>query len=446
MKTDTDNVNAEQWETILNCIADGVFTIDMDKKITFFNRAAEEITGFPAEEAIGQYCHDIFRTDCCSASCTLDMVAENKKNILNRPIKIIARDGTPVMVGVSAAILRDKSGKITGGVETFRDMRNETALRRKIEKNYTFHDIISRSPIMHDMFAILPDIAESNVSVLIEGESGTGKELLARAIHNIGPRKTKPFVAVNCASLPDTLLESELFGYKKGAFTDARTDKPGRFEVAEDGTLFLDEIGDISPALQVRLLRVLQERTFEPLGGNTPVKTNARIIAATNKKLREQVQNGTFREDLYYRLNVLRLELPPLAERKMDIPLLIEHFRNILNAETGKNIAAVDNSVIELLMQYDFPGNIRELENIMQHAFVLCREPVIQIKHLPRDLQAVFSDITGNPKTLSMTEIEKNAIYNALKHCNGNRTAAAKLLGINPSTLYRKMKAYALKE
>ena len=249
---------------------------------------------------------------------------------------------------------------------------------------------------------------------------------------------------MNCASLPDNLLESELFGYKKGAFTDARTDKPGRFELAGKGTLFLDEIGDVSPALQVRLLRVLQEKTFEPLGGTSPVISHARILAATNKKLLSKVHDGSFREDLYYRLNVLRLELPPLSERMGDVPLLIENFRNILNAETGKNIEMVDDEVVDLLMQYDFPGNIRELENIMQHAFVLCRESVIQRNHLPRDLQVKFDSEDGQ-QAVSMVDREKIAILETLQVCGNNRTATAKMLGINPSTLYRKMKSYGIR-
>ncbi len=437
------DVGCGHLDTILNCIAEGVFTVDLDKKITFFNRAAERITGFSAEEAVGQYCRDIFRTACCGSCCTMDEVERDGVVVANRPVKILDRDDNSILVSISAAVLRDDKGQIIGGVETFRDMREETALRRQIEKNYTFHDIVSRDPVMHEMFAILPDIAESSVSVLIEGDSGTGKELLARAIHNIGSRKDQPFIAVNCASLPDTLLESELFGYKKGAFTDARRDKPGRFELAGGGTLFLDEIGDISPALQVRLLRVLQEKTFEPLGGTEPVTSHARILAATNKKLLSKVQDGSFREDLYYRLNVLRLELPPLSERMGDVPLLTESFRNLLNAETGKNIESIDDEVMDLLMRYDFPGNIRELENIMQHAFVLCRDSIIQRKDLPRDLQNKFSSEDGK-QAVSMVDREKRAIKETLQLCDDNRTATAAMLGINPSTLYRKMKSYGI--
>ncbi len=434
----------EHLSTILNCVADGVFTVDCDRKIRFFNRAAEQITGFSAKEAIGRPCRDVFRTAVCGSSCTLQEVEKTQHNIINRPVEILDRNGRSLLVSISAAALRDSKGNVIGGVETFRDLSAEEELRRQIEKTYTFHDIVSRHPKMHELFAILPDVAESNVSVLIEGESGTGKELLARAIHNLNPRKDKPFVAVNCGSLPDTLLESELFGYRKGAFTDAKADKPGRFDAARGGTLFLDEIGDVSPALQVRFLRVLQEKTYEPLGSIEPVRADVRILAATNQHLLDLVRAGTFREDLYYRLNVLRLELPPLRERRSDIPLLLDHFRRHLNAETGKNIEATDDSVINLLMSYDLPGNIRELENIMQHAFVLCKEPIIQLSHLPKELVAAVS-LEKGVTPLSLKEMERRVIREALLDHDGNRTSAAKRLGIDASTLYRKMKRYGIK-
>ena len=434
----------EHLHTILNCVADGVFTVDCEKRITFFNQAAERITRFSATDAIGHFCYDVFKTAHCGSACTLDEVKQTGKEIVNRPVTILDKNGRSLLVSISAATLRDKKGNVIGGVETFRDLTTEEQLRRKIEKSYTFHDIVSRHPKMHELFAILPDIAESNASVLIEGESGTGKELFARAIHNLSARKNKRFVAVNCGSLPDTLLESELFGYKKGAFTDAKRDKPGRFDMAKGGTLFLDEVGAISGALQVRLLRVLQEKTYEPLGGTEPIRSDARIVAATNQHLLDKVHEGTFREDLYYRLNVLRIELPPLRERRCDIPLLVDHFRGRLNAETGKTIGHVDDSVIAVLMRHDFPGNVREIENILQHAFVLCKESVIQVVHLPKEfIVDVGQAQVKNP--LSLQELEKGAIREALLDNADNRIATAKQLGVDPSTLYRKMKRYGIK-
>jgi PAS domain S-box-containing protein len=441
---DASQGTAEHLHTILNCVADGVFTVDCQKRITFFNRAAERITGFTAKEAIGQFCSDVFRTMRCGTACTLDEVKQTDRQIINKPVEILDRNGRSLLVSISAASLRDADGNIIGGVETFRDLTAEEELRKEINKSYTFQDIVSRHPKMHELFAILPDIADSNVSVLIEGDSGTGKELFARAIHNLGSRKDKPFIAVNCGSLPDTLLESELFGYKKGAFTDAKKDKPGRFDLAKGGTLFLDEIGDISPALQVRLLRVLQEKTYEPLGGTEPVKSTARIVAATNQHLLDKVHDGSFREDLYYRLNVLRLELPPLRERLCDIPLLVDHFRSRLNAETGKQIEAVDDAVLNMLMRHDFPGNIRELENMLQHAFVLCKDSIIRPEHMPKEL-TMNVHITADQGPLSLDQLERHAIKGALLDNADNRAATARQLGIDPSTLYRKMKRFGIK-
>jgi PAS domain S-box-containing protein len=437
------NTHDTRLTTILDCLAEGVFTVDRKRNIQFFNRGAESITGFTAKEAVGRPCREIFRTSLCGEHCTLREVEDTGKNIANRTVRILTRDGRSILVSISAATLRDADGELIGGVETFRDLSTEEDLRRRIEKTYTFQDIVSSHAKMHELFGILPDVAESNVSVLIEGESGTGKELFARAIHNLSTRKNGPFVAVNCGSLPDTLLESELFGYRKGAFTDATRDKPGRFDAAKGGTLLLDEIGDISPALQVRLLRVLQEKTYEPLGSTSPVVSDARIVAATNKRLVEEVRAGNFREDLYYRLNVLRIELPSLRERRCDIPLLLDQFRRRLNAETGKHIESFADAVVELCMKYDFPGNAREMENLVQHAFVLCKEPVIRVAHLPSDfVESVTHTVDAKP--LSLEALEKRTIRDALRTNGENRTATAKQLGIDPSTLYRKMKRYGI--
>ena len=437
------NVDMHHLRAMLNCIGEGVFTVDRSKRITFFNEAAESITGFSTEEAIGRPCRDVFRSDVCGQRCILDEVEAKRQSITKRRVTIIDKHGRSLVLSVNAGSIRDPRGKYVGGIETFRDVSAEEELRRLLQKSYTFQDIVSRHPRMDEIFAILADVAASNVPVLIEGESGTGKELLARAIHNLGPRRDGPFVPVSCGAIPDTLLESELFGYKKGAFTDAKADKPGRFDIAGGGSLFLDEVGDVSPAMQVRLLRVLQEKTYEPLGGTNPVHSDARIIAATNRLLHDAVHKGTFRQDLYYRLNVIRLELPPLKERRCDIPLLVEHFRRRLNAETGKNIGSVDTAALDMLMRHGFPGNIRELENIMQHAFVLCHGGIIQEKHLPRTLlTAIESDQT--PAPLTLRSVEKRTVEEALRHHGGNRTAAARELGIDPSTLYRKMHRYGI--
>ena len=296
---------------------------------------------------------------------------------------------------------------------------------------------------MRELFDLLPAVAESGSTVLLEGPSGTGKELLARAIHELSERRDGPFVAVNCAALPDTLLESELFGYQAGAFTDARKSKPGRFARAEGGTLFLDEIGDISPAMQTRLLRVLQERVYEPLGGVKPVRADVRIVAATNKSLQQLVQEGAFREDLFYRIHVVRLELPALRDRREDIPLLVDHFIARFNRLKGRDVAGVSDAVLARLMEHDFPGNVRELENIIEHAFVLCRGGLIELAHLPPHLRGETGDgVSGLRPGMTLTAMEKVLIRDALRRHQGNRAAAARELGINPSTLFRKLKAW----
>ncbi len=444
MTSSKQNVDMRHLTAMLNFIAEGVFTVDAEKRVTFLNKAAERITGFTAGEAIGRPCRDIFRTDACGERCILDEVRRTGDSVTERRVTMVDRTGRSLTLSVNAGALKDSRGRYRGGIETFRDVTGEEDLRRRIEQSYTFQDIVSRHPKMHEIFAILPDVAASDVTVLIEGESGTGKELLARAIHDLSDRKKGPFVAVSCGALPDSLLESELFGYRKGAFTGAKEDRPGRFDAARDGSLFLDEIGSVSAAMQVRLLRVLQERTYEPLGSNEPVPSNARIIAATNQSLKELVEKEVLRRDLYYRLNVLRLSLPPLRDRRSDIPLLVEHVRRRLNAETGRKVERVDGGVLDVLMQHEFPGNIRELENVMQHAFILCRGSVIQPSHLPGELAAAV-EADDAPAPLTLRNLEKRAIREALERHAGNRTASAKELDIDPSTLYRKMRRYGIK-
>ncbi|HNW28616.1 MAG TPA: sigma 54-interacting transcriptional regulator, partial [Spirochaetota bacterium] len=306
-----------------------------------------------------------------------------------------------------------------------------------IESSYTCEDIVSKNKIMRDLFGILPDRAASDSSVLIEGPSGTGKELIARAVHSLSKRKEKSLVVINCAAVPDNLLESELFGYKAGAFTDAKKDKPGKIALAEGGTLFLDEIGEISPAIQVKLLRFLQEREYEPLGGVATVRADVRIIAATNKNLAEEIRGGGFREDLYYRINVINIRLPALSERKEDIPFLIKHFIHKFNILKGKNIEGVSDEVMNVLMNHDYPGNIRELENIIEHAFVLCREPYIQKIHLPNHFKN--SEVTIHD-SMSLEEMERIYIIKALDKNSWNRKNTAKDLGIDTTTLWRKIK------
>jgi len=431
---------------ILDSIADGVFTVDLNWRITSFNRAAELITGTGKEEAIGRQCWEVFRANICEKQCALRQTIETGKQILNKSIYIVVSDGNRIPVSISTAILKDEDDKIIGGVETFRDLSLVEELRKELTGRHTFFDIVSKSKEMHRLFVILEQVAQSDSTVLLQGESGTGKELFARAIHSLSARSKGPLVIVNLGALPDTLVESELFGHKAGAFTDARADRIGRIGAAEKGTLFLDEIGDLSSHLQVRLLRVLQEKTYEPLGSNKTVHANIRIVAATNKDLTDLVKRGLFREDLYYRINVVKLTLPPLRERREDIPLLVDHFLERFNRLSGKEIAGVSQEVLSILMAYDFPGNVRELENIIEHGTVLCQEGLIDYQHLPDYLQPTrsFKEIGAHKsvssKRVKWVDMERGFILQVLRENNWNRKAAAKELGIGRQTLWRRVK------
>jgi PAS domain S-box-containing protein len=428
---------------ILDSIADGVFTVDLDWRVTSFNRAAEEITGIQAAEALGRPCCEVFRANVCDSACVLRHTLETGHPVVNQPIAILRADGKEIPISISTALLRNEAGEIIGGVETFRDLSLVEELRKEIQRRYRLGDIISKSPLMQKIFALLPEVARTDSTVLIEGESGTGKELVARALHNLSRRARGPFVAVNCGALPDTLLESELFGHTAGAFTDARRDRQGRFALAEKGTLFLDEIGDVSPALQVGLLRVLEEKTYMPLGSSRSMKANVRIVTATHKDLAQLVEEGSFRKDLYYRINVVKLKLPRLAQRKEDIPLLAEHFIARFNKLQDKKVLGLSYETLAIFMNHDWPGNIRELENAIEHAFILCSAGLIQPRHLPEHLRPDYHAgplFTG----LTLAEIEKRALWEALERNGWRRLATARELGIDKNTLRRKIKRFGL--
>lgn len=428
-------------EAVIESISDGVFTVDSEWLVTSFNRAAEEITGVSRGEAIGRRCSEVFRSSMCEAECPLKRTLSTGKPIIGKSGYIIDADGNRIPISVSTAVLRNSGGKITGGAETFRDLSEVEALRRELEGKFHIGDIVSRSPLMRKVFDVLPAIALSPSTVLLLGETGTGKELVARTIHSLSSRGKGPFVAVNCGALPDTLFESELFGYEAGAFTGANKQKPGRFRMAEGGTIFLDEIGDISLASQVRLLRVLQEKAYEPLGATRTETTDARVIVATNRDLAELTRRGDFREDLYYRINVVRVELPPLRKRKEDIPLLVSHFINRFNRLQGKSILGMSTEALSLLAAHDWPGNVRELENVVERAFVLCDAGILGIEQLPEELTARGAPRAGFYKMQAAHDaIDAQAIRSALEHCGNNRLAAARELGIHKSTLFRKMK------
>lgn len=446
MKTHSSNeIPGNATEIILESISDGVFTVDHNWKIMSFNRGAEEITGIPREEAIGRHCWEVFRSNMCEGDCALKRTMKEGKSLVSTSTYIVNSHKKRIPITVSTSQLKNEKGKVLGGVETFRDHSLVEELRKELTFRFRIDDIISQSPHMQQILNILPQVADSDSTVLIEGETGTGKELITRAIHNSSPRKSRPFIAINCSALPDTLLESELFGYKAGAFTNAIKDKPGYFAVADGGTILLDEIGDTSAAFQGRLLRVLEEKEFQPLGAIKKIKADVRIIAATNKNLTAMAESGEFRQDLYYRINVVGLKLPPLRDRMEDITLLIEHFITKMNMIRDRAVTGIDKSALDVLLGHNYPGNIRELENIIEHAFVLCANGDIQIQHLPSQLLPQ-SYPSHNQDTLmnSLKPVEANTILNALERNNYNRKATADELGIHKSTLFRKIKSMGI--
>jgi PAS domain S-box-containing protein len=440
-KSPPENLPPNVTTIILESISDGVFTVDHTWRIMSFNRAAEEITGISRKEAVGQHCWEVFRSNMCEGDCALKRTMKEGTALINSATYIVNSQKKRIPIIVSTALLRNETGEVLGGVETFRDLTLVEELRRELDSRFEMGNMASRSAVMQRLFSILPQVADSESTILVEGETGTGKELMARAIHDLSGRKEKPFVAINCGALPDTLLESELFGYKAGAFTHAVKDKPGLFAQAEGGTLLLDEIGDISPAFQVRLLRVLEEKEFQPLGATARVKSNVRIVAATHRDLNNMVASGTFRRDLYYRINVVRLTLPPLRDRKEDIPLLAERFISRLNRMRDRAITGVSPEAMGILMAQHYPGNIRELENIIEHAFVLCPNGLIFPKHLPCSL--TFSQSVASPAVEmgdNLKTVEIRMMMEALKRNRFNRLAASRELGMHKSTFFRKVK------
>ena len=447
-KSEKRNLYVHQaFRIVLDSIGDGVFTVDRNFRITSFNAAAEEITGVPAAEALGKPCYDVFKADICEADCALKNSIENDQSLMKYPVSIIRADGRKLSIAITASALKDQDGALIGGVETFRDPLLIEEPSREIPEAQSLEGMVSRNRRMRQIFSMLPRIARSDGTVLIEGESGTGKEMIAHALHRLSKRKNGPLVIVNCGALPDSLLESELFGYVAGAFTDAKKDKPGRFAQADGGTIFLDEIGDVSPALQTRLLRVLQERSFEPLGATRTLRTDARVLAATNKDLCEEVESGRFRRDLYYRVNVVQISLPPLRERKEDIPLIVESIIEKQKLTTGKPIKGLSPRAAQGFQDYGWPGNVRELENAIEHAFILCDGDMILCEHLPPSLpfqkESEEERDTGAFKTLRQMEID--ALVGALERNHWNKSAAARELGLDNSTVWRKCRRFGIK-
>ena len=430
-------MNQELSHIIFNSISDGIFTVDKNCKITSFNKAAEEITGFNASEAINKHCFDIFRTDICDKRCALKDTLKTEEPIENIRVTIISREGCEIPISVTTTLLRDKNNSIIGAVEFFRDISELEHLREHIYKRRALNEIVSVNAQMQQIISLLPNIAESDCNVLIQGPSGSGKELFAQVIHNLSSRKYGPYIKINCAALPAQLLESELFGYEKGAFTDAKRDKPGQFCLANGGTLLLDEISEMDMSLQVKLLRVLNNGEYRPLGSSKTLYSDARILAATNADLKNEIEKNKFREDLYYRINVMNIKVPPLKDRPEDIPLLVDHFLKLFKIKNKNTIERISPEALKVLRKYSFPGNVRELENAIQHTFVMCRNGVIMPEHLP---ESILDEYLISKDVSNKVEDEKEVILETLKRNNGNKSKAAVELGMHRSTLWRKIK------
>lgn len=437
-----EQLNGLSGEQILEHLGEGVLIIDPQFRVVYFNRRAEEITLHPRHEALGRTCREILRLANCQDGCPVIRARQEGQSVIDYEAQVTTRLGRRIPIHIRFSLIWDPGGEFSGGIITIRDMPSRRP-EAEGEAEYCFQGILSRNRRILQIFEILPDVSRTDASVLIQGESGTGKELFATAVHNLSLRQKGPFIKLNCSALPETLLESELFGYVRGAFTDARRDKPGMFQLAHRGTLFLDEIGDITPALQVKLLRVLQDGELMPLGGTQPLKVDVRIISATNRSLEELVQAGRFRSDLYYRLNVVKFQLPALRERPEDIPLLTGHLIRRFQGRLQASVQGISPEAMAVLQRYDFPGNVRELENIIEHAFIMCKEPLIQPHHLPSYLFGLERELEQARDT-RMREVETRTILQVLRKHHGNKVKAARELGIHRTTLWRKLKGLSL--
>lgn len=441
------------WETVVNTIRDGIMIVNPRGAIVSVNRAFEAITGYTRAEVIGKSC-TILVCDICKKALSSDgshwCVLFETGGIKKTKCTLQRKDGSLVHAVKNASILNDTSGNIIGAVETVTDIteiiEKETqleAFRQVLRSKDGFHGLIGVSASMRQVFDLIENAAQSDAPVIVYGDSGTGKELVSKAIHEIGDRSQRPFVKVNCASLTESLLESELFGHVRGAYTGAYKDRVGRFESAHEGDIFLDEIGDLPMSTQVKLLRVLEEKTIERVGDSTPIPVDVRIISATNKNLTELVEQGRFRKDFYFRINVIPIHLPLLRERVEDIPFLAEAFFRKMKLKSGKEIQGISKDAMETLMRYSWPGNVRELKSAFEYAFVTCQDAMIQPAHFPSTiLQAGKRQRSVKPMNINMQEIEKRELIEALKKSRGNKSKAAEFLGVSRVTVWNRMKRF----
>jgi two-component system response regulator HydG len=450
-------------DEVFNTMSDGLIVIAPDGSIVMVNRSFEELTGYTADEVIGKPC-TLLACDACELAvksgkgqvwwCAL--FDPGQEGLKRCRCNYQTKDGALIPVLKNASVLRDRDGGLLGAVETLTDIseldRLDQAvqdLSRQLDKVEGFCGIVGTAPPMLKVFDLIKKAAASDAPVLVHGESGTGKELVARAIHQCGLRSTQPYVQFSCAALNPSLLESELFGHTKGAFTGAHRHRVGRFEAAHRGDIFLDEIGDVPPSTQVKLLRVLENRQVERVGDHSPVNIDVRIISATNQNLEKLIQQGEFRQDLYFRINIIPISLPPLRERLEDLPLLVGYFLERLRKKTGKPISGLSREVLNLFMSYAWPGNIRELKGALQYAFVVCEGRTIQVDHIPPKLTSAPPEArprsASEPISATAQDLSpKQTLIQALRQCGGNQSQAAKLLGVTRVTVYNRMKKYGI--
>jgi two-component system, NtrC family, response regulator HydG len=443
------------WKTVVDTIKEGIMIVDRDGVIVSVNKALDGFLGYEKGELIGKPCSVL---DCNMCHIVRDKTGLHWCNLFKlgdikmKRCTIRKKNGHSFHILKNASLLHDEGGKVIGAVETLTDITeiiekdNQIAeFRRELRSKDGFHGLLGVSPSMTRVFDLLNNAAKSDAPIIIFGESGTGKELAAESIHESGPRKEKPFIKVNCAALSETLLESELFGHVKGAYTGAYRNREGRFEAAQGGDIFLDEIGDLPISTQVKLLRVLEDKVIERVGDHRPIPIDVRIISATNKDLRVLVEKGLFREDLFFRINVIPIHLPALRERREDIPLLADSFLRRIRLKSEKPITGVSQETMEILMRYDWPGNVRELRSAFEYAFVTCQEPLIQPVHLPAQIvqgpqeKAIEIRQTGSSKGK-----KKQELIEALRKAGGNQSEAARALGISRVTVWNRMKEFGL--
>ena len=422
--------------SLLDNLTDGVMAHDLDRRIFFFNKAAQNITGYPYADVVGKDCHKVFPGRFCGGDCSFCIDNDQMLPRFRYPQTFIRRDGEKRDLEMSVVTISTPTNDKIGALIIFRDVTDLIHIRRKLQESRGFHGIVGLHLAMQKIYDSIQELTDVNAPILVQGESGTGKELVATALHQLSTRASGPFVPVNCGALPEGTLESELFGHVKGAFTGAVRDKKGRFELAEGGTIFLDEIGEISPAMQVKLLRVLQEKSFVPVGGEKTIEVDVRIICATNRDLKVLTQQGLFRDDLFYRLAVVPLNMPPLRARNSDIPLLVEHFLDKFSNDSGKQVKHVTPEAMKKLMDYSWPGNVRELSNAVQYGMIKCKNSTLELIHLPPEISEKSLTLSSS-RPGRKPKLDDESVQDGLKRAGGNKAKAAKLLGVSRTTLYR---------